>query len=219
MGVLSDLRKRWFVTGLTLAVSLFFTAALLYSTMTYVDVMEARQGVELRGALEGAEELEDGSLLVTFSVEVYNPSDQDLVVHSMSWTVRAENSSGAVAAYLPVTSAYNASSEGTVFGSESARRVVYEAVVSDPAVLGPLRALAEYMSSQGDETTLAALRGFIGYSASQGDEYTLSSLPFVHDYRLVAYTGGFDHDYQYSKELYLNDLVRIERTYMDGEYS
>ncbi len=200
MGVLLDLRKRWFVTGLTLAVSLFFAAALLYSTMTYVDVMEARQGVELRGALEGAEELADGSLLVTFSVEVYNPSDQDLVVHSMSWTVRAENSSGAVAAYLPVTSAYNASSEGTVFGSESARRVVYEAVVSDPAVLGPLRALAEYMSSEGDETTLATLH-------------------YSHDFRLVAYIGGFDHDYQYSKELYLNDLVRIERTYMDGEYS
>lgn len=200
MGVLSDLRGRWFVTGLTLATSLFFTAALLYSTMTYVDVMEARQGVELRGAVEAAEELVDGSLLVTFSVEVYNPSDQYLAVHSMSWTVRAENSTGAVVTYLPVTMAYNASSEGMVFEEESARTVRYEAVISDPDVLGPLRGLA-------------------AYSASLGEDATLATLHYMHDFRLTAYTGGFDHDYQYDREMYLNDLVRIERTYLDGEYS
>ena len=199
MGVLSDLKKRWFVTGLCVASSLFFTGALVFSTLTYVDVMEARQGVELRNAVEAAEELDDGSLLVTLSIEVHNPSGKDLVVHSMSWSVRVDNSTEAATAYLPVTMAYNSSSEELVFPVESDSTVRYEAVVSDPA-------------------RLADLRGFINHSASQGDEYTLSTLPFVHDYRLIAWTGGLDHDYQYYKELYLNDIIRIERTYFGGEY-
>ena len=199
MGVLSELRKRWFVTGMCVASAMFFAGALIFSTLTYVDVMEARQGVELRNAVEVAEELENGSLLVSLSIELYNPSDRDLVVQSLSWSVRVDSSTETSISYLPVTSAYNGTSDGIVFPGESLRSVKYEAIVSDPVIL-------------------TALRGFVNYSWSQGDEYTLSTVPYLHDFRLVAWMDGFDHDYQYYKELYLNDMVRVERRYIEGEY-
>ena len=199
MGVLSELRKRWFVTAMCVASTLFFTGALVFSTLTYVDAIEARQGVELRNAVETAEELENGSLLVSLSIEVYNPSGRDLVVQSLSWSVRVDNSTPTAISYLSVASAYNSTSDGIVFPGESTEPVTYEAIVSDPAIL-------------------AALRGFINRSASLGDEYTLSTVPYLHDFRLIAWMDGFDHDYQYYKELYLNDIVRIERRYIGGEY-
>lgn len=199
MGVISDLKKRWFVTGLTVASSIFFTGALIFSSLTYTDVMEARQGVELRNAVEGAEELENGTLMVSLSIEVYNPSNKDLMVHSLSWAVRVDNSTDDMPSFLFVASAYNSSSEGLVFPGESTSAVSYRAVVPEGS-------------------TLQRLRDFIAYSASNGEDYTLSTMPFVHDFRMVAFTGGFDHDYQYYKELYLNDIVRIERTYYGGEY-
>ncbi|GEM_PF-1325741 len=199
MGVLSELRKRWFVTGMCVASTLFFTGALLFSTLTYVDTMEARQGVELRNAVETAEELDNGSLLVSLSIEVYNPSGRDLVVQSLSWTVRVNNSTESSVSHLMVASAYNSTSDDISFPGESVRPVMYEAIVSDPVIL-------------------AALREFINLSESQGDEYTLSTVPYLHDFRLVAWMDGFDHDYQYYKELYLNDMVRVERRYFEGEY-
>lgn len=199
MGVISDLRKRWFVTSLCVAASLFFVGALVFSTLTYVDVMKARQGVELRNAVETAEELDNGSLLIAFSIEVYNPSGKDLVVQSLSWTVRTDASTELAPSPVTVVTAYNGTSAGIVFPGESVRTVTYEVIVSDPA-------------------KLAALNGFINYSASLGEDYTLSTVPYVHDFRLVAWTGGFDHDYQYYKEFYLNDVVRIERNYVGGEY-
>ncbi len=199
MGVVSDLRKRWFVSALTVGAALFFTGALVYSTLTYADVMEARQGVELRGVVEGAEELDNGSLMVSLSIDVYNPSDKVLAVHSLSWAVRVDNTTNDVPSFLFVASAYNSSSEGLVFPAESTTTVSYSAVVPAGA-------------------TLQRLLDFIAYSAGQGEDYTLSTMPFVHDFRMTAYTGGFDHDYQYYRELYLNDLVRIERTYYGGEY-
>jgi hypothetical protein len=199
MGVLSDLKKRWFVTVLIVAANLFFAGALVFSTLTYADVMEARQGVELRNAVEAAAELENGSLLVSFSIDVYNPSGKDLLVHSLSWAVRVYNSTAAVPSYLFVTSAYNSSGEGLVFPGESTTRLSYSSIVPSG-------------------TTLQRLVDFVAYSSSQGQDYTLSTMPFVHDFRMVAFTGGFDHDYQYYRELYLNDIVRVERTYYGGEY-
>ena len=199
MGVTEDLRKRWFVTALLVASSLFFTGALVFSTLTYVDVMQAREGVELRDAVETAEELEDGTLRVTFSIEVHNPSDMELVVQSLSWTVRVDNSTTTSQTLLPVADAYNGTSDGIVFPGESVRTVTFEAVVTD-------------------EARLAALRGYAAFASSDGEEVTLSTIEYVHDFRLVAWTGGLDHDYQYYKEMYLNDIVRIERSYYGGEY-
>lgn len=199
MGVLSDLKERWFVTGLTVAANLFFAGALIFSTLTYADVMEARQGVELRNAVEAAVELENGSLLVSFSIDVYNPSGKDLLVHSLSWAVRVYNSTGELPSYLFVTSAYNSSGEGLVFPGESTTSLSYSSIVPTG-------------------TTLQRLIDFVAYSASRGEDYTLSTMPFVHDFRMIAFAEGFDHDYQYYRELYLNDVVRVERTYYGGEY-
>jgi hypothetical protein len=113
--------------------------------------------------------------------------------------VRVDNSTTDVPSFIFVAQAYNSSSEGIVFPGESTTTVSYMAVVPEGA-------------------TLQRLLDFIAYSAAQGEDYTLSTMPFVHDFRMTAFTGGLDHDYQYYKELYLNDIVRVERTYYGGEY-
>jgi len=46
----------------------------------------------------------------------------------------------------------------------------------------------------------------------------METLPYLHDFRITGWIDDFDHDYQYQKELYLNDMVKIERTYHAGVY-
>ncbi len=198
MGVIGDLRKRWFVTAMCSAGGLFFLVALIVSSLAYVNVMEARQGVELRGAVESAELLSNGSLKVGLSIEIVNPSSYPLMMSSVSWSVRIDNTTESPT-FIPVTTAYTGANAGIMVESEGAAVLVYEGVVSDPG-------------------RIAAIRGFLNYSLAEGEEYTIETIPYLHDFRVVAYIGDLDHDYQYSRELYLNDMVRIERSYYGGEY-
>jgi hypothetical protein len=198
MSVMKDLRNRWFVTMLSAAAGLFFAGALALSTLTYVSVMEAREGVELRNAVESAELLSNGSLKVSLSIELVNPSPHCLRINSISWSVRIDNTTAAPL-FIPVTTAYTGASAGIVVDANDGMTLGFEGFVSDPE-------------------RLAAIRGFANYSAGSDDDYTIEILPYLHDFRVVAWIDNFDHDYQYYRELYLNDMVRIERSYYGGEY-
>lgn len=198
MGVLGEFRKRWFVTMLCVAGSLFFVSALVVSSLAYVNVMEARQGVELTGAVESAELLSNGSLKVGLSIELVNPSVYVLRVNSVSWSVRIDNSTASTL-FIPVTTAYTGASAGIVVDGGGSFTFTYEGVVSDPG-------------------RLAAIRGFLNHSSAEGEDYTMETLPYLHDFRVVAWVDDFDHDYQYYREFYLNDMVKIERSYYGGEY-
>ena len=91
MGVKDDLRQRWFVATLSVAASVFFSAALISSAATYVSVMDARQEVELRDAVETVELLPNGSLAMSLTIVFDNPSRQELVISSISWNVKVYN--------------------------------------------------------------------------------------------------------------------------------
>jgi hypothetical protein len=198
MAVLKELRKRWFVSVLSVAVGLFFAGALAISTLTYVNVMEARDGVALEDAVESVELLSNGSLRVGLTIKLSNPSDFCLRVNSISWAVRIDNSTTGLV-FIPVTSVYTSAAADIVVDEGTERVFEYESLISDPA-------------------KLAAIRGFVNYSAAQGEDYTVETLPYLHDFRLVAWVDDFDHDYQFYRQFYLNDMVRIERNYYEGEY-
>jgi len=195
-----ELRKRWFVTGLCVLAAVIFFGALVFSSMNYVRVIDARENIVLAGAVESAEELTNGSLRVGIVIELRNPSKIDLSISTVRWHVKLDISDMGGDAFLPIATVYKSSVEPIYLSAGSTMEYEYEAVVSDASVLGQIQ---EY----------------IDYSAAGGDEYTLETAPYIHDFRVTAWLGDFSHDYQYSGEVYLNDMIRIELSYSDGEYA
>lgn len=198
MGVMNDLRRKWFVASISIAAALFFTGALVYSSLTYVSVMDARQTITLANASESAELLLNGSLAISLTIDLDNPSRQVLHIASISWTVKVLNSTLPLE-YIPVASVYTVPTEYAEVGGSQVKNFEYEQCISDPEIL-------------------SRLRGFINHSASKGIDYTLDSILYIHDFRIVAWLGDYEHDYDYLRELYLNDMVKIERTYNGGVY-
>jgi hypothetical protein len=194
-----ELRKRWFVASLSVAAAFFFAIALVFSAANYVSVMDAKQRVELTDAVEGVEVLENGSLKISLSVTLVNPSRQYITISSISWNVKVVNGSDTGVSYIPVLSQYGVSPEYSEVESRSEMEFVYAEVVSDPE-------------------KIARLQGFVDYSSSQGVDLTLETAPYLHDFRVVGWLGDYPHDYQYSREFYLNDMVRIDERYLGGEY-
>lgn len=199
MSIRSDLRERWFVSGLSIAAAVFFTGALIASTMTYVGVMDAKQRVELTGAIEGAEFLENGSLRISLSITLANPSNQYITMSSVSWNVKVVNGSGQDISYIPLFNRYGVDPEYSELGPQAEMEFEMATLVSDPEKIEDLQGFADYWSSQGVTTTLET----IGY---------------YHDFRVVGWLGDYQHDYQYYKTTYLNDMVRIDERYVGGEY-
>ena len=200
MDLKDDFRRSWLAATLSIAAALFFTAALLYSSLTYVSIMDARKNIVLADAAEEATILPNGSLSVSISIELRNPSWQELHISSVSWAVKVANVTDSGIWWIPVASSHNVPTEHhALVGSHESRLYVYQKVVSDPGVL-------------------SALRGYINYSASDGTGHTIETIPYSHDFRIVAWLGDYKHDYLYYKELYLNDLVKIERRYYAGVY-
>ncbi|UCE45795.1 MAG: hypothetical protein JSU93_02685 [Methanobacteriota archaeon] len=200
MSIMDDLRSRWFAATLSIAAALFFTGALVFSAMTYVSVMDARQNIRLASAIETAEELQNGSLLISLTIELENPSRQVLHITSLSWSVRIYNWSHPDGALIPVAFVYTVPTEFADVGKGEVKVYDYEQLVSDPEVL-------------------SNIRGFINHSASEDVDYMLETVPYTHDFRVAAWLGDYEHDYDYSKELYLNDMVKIERRYFGGSYT
>ena len=198
VGVMEELRKRWFVSMLSVAAAIFFTVALIVSAYTYVNVMDANASVVLMNAIEGAEMLDNGSLLVTIQIQLDNPSDLELSISTVSWTVTIWNHTDGVN-IIPVASAYNGTGDGLTVKKKSVETFTYQAIVSDL-------------------TRLANIDGFINYSMAQGQDYTLETVPYMHDFRVTGWIADFPHDYQTYRETYLNDMIRIDLSYRGGEY-
>ncbi|UCE81065.1 MAG: hypothetical protein JSV94_01125 [Methanobacteriota archaeon] len=196
---MKDFRRRWFVAALSIVAALFFTGSLIFSSLTYVSVLSARQNVTLANAAEHAEMLSNGSLSISLAIDLDNPSREVLNIVSISWSVKVLNSTLPLE-YIPVISVYTVPTEYAEVGRHQVKSFEYEQCISDPQAL-------------------SRLLGFINHSTSEGTDYTLESIPYIHDFRVVAWLGDYEHDYDYSKELYLNDMVKIERRYHGGEYN
>lgn len=200
MGVLADFRRHWFVTALCVLTVLVFLVALILSSVNYIRVIDAREIIVLADAQESAEELTNGSLLIGLTIELRNPSAFDLDVNLVSWSVALDISDLGGSASLPLANQYKSATETLWVGAGETEIFEYEAFVSDPS-------------------QLSQIMEFIDYWAGQGEEYTIETAPYSHDFRLTAWIGDFRHDYQYSGELYLNDMVKLERSYSEGVYS
>ena len=199
MTLRDDLRTRWFVSSLYVAAAVFFAAALVFSTATYVSVMDAKQRVELTGAVEGVEVLQNGSLQISLSLTLVNPSRQYITVSSISWTVKVVNWTTDDVSYITLLSQYGVSPEFSEVGPRAELDFEFSAVVSDP-------------------DKIARLQGFIDYVSSQGVNLTLETAPYLHDFRVLGWLGDYQHDYQYYREAYRNDLVRVDERYLGGWY-
>jgi hypothetical protein len=199
LGVKDDFSRRWFVSTLSIATAIFFSAALVTSAMTYVSVMDARQEVRLRDAIETTEMLTNGSLAISLTIVLDNPSRQELRMSSISWNVKIFNTSGTSLTYIPLVNVFGVPEGYSVLQSHDTMTLEFEAFVSDVA-------------------KLSSLNGYINHSGLQPLNYTQQAIPYVHDFRIVAWIDDFDHDYQYSEEDYLNQLVKIERRYLGGDY-
>jgi len=200
LNVINDLRRKWFVAALSIAAAVFFTGALVFSALTYVSVMDARQTVTLANASETAKLLPNGSIALSLTIDLDNPSRQVLHITSAFWTVRVHNITSSGTTLIPVVSVPTVPIEYTEVGGHEVKTFEYERTIDDPELLSDLR-------------------GFINYSASVGVDYTLDSIEYLHDFRVVAWLGDYEHDYDYSREMYLNDMVKIERRYNGGEYN
>jgi hypothetical protein len=199
MTIRDELRARWFVAGLSIAAAVFFAIALMFSAATYVSVMDAKQRVELRDAIEDVEILQKGSLEISLSITLVNPSRQYITMSSISWNVKVENGTGSDISYIPLLSQYGVRPEYSELGPHAEMKLVFSEAVSDPE-------------------KIARLQGFIDHWSSQGMALTLETIPYLHDFRVVGWLGDYQHDYQYYKEAYLNDMVRIDERYLGGEY-
>lgn len=200
MTVTAEFRKHWFVTMLCTLGALIFVVSLLLSALNYVKVIDAREKIVLANAVELADQESNGSLVLGISIELRNPSKYDLILSSVSWSVTLDISDLGGDPYLPLASVYIGANESLIVKAGKTTVYKYEVTVSD-------------------DLRLSKLREFINYSAQLGHVYTFENAPYVHDFRLMGWIDNFRHDYQYEGEAYLNDMVRIERTYTAGEYA
>lgn len=200
MGTMTDFRRKWFVSSLSGASAIFFTFALAASALNYVNVMDARESVGLGNAIESAELLPNGTLAIKLTVVLDNPSSESLSIFSLNWVVRVQNETGAETTYIPVVNRVGVPPEYQNVPSNAEVTLELEAFVSSPS-------------------TLSSLVGYINHSTILGGEGTVADLPYAHDLRLIAWIGDYDHDYAYSKEAYLNDMVRLQLRYLTEEYS
>ena len=199
MGILEDMRKQWFAAALSIVAALFFVGALALSALTYVSVMDAKQNIRLASAVESAELLSNGSLLISLSIDLENPTGEVLHIMSLSWNVKIWNTTQPDGTVIPVAFVYTVPIDYAEVGKHEVEIYQFEKFVSDPE-------------------TLSSIHGFINHSASHDLDYTIESAPYLHDFRVTGWLGDYEHDYDYSGELYLNDMVRIEKRYYGGWY-
>ena len=199
MTMREELRERWFASFLSIAAGLILTSALVFSASTYVSVMDARQGTTLKDATESAETLPNGTLRISLSISMENPSRLDINVQSISWSVRVDNSTSTETTYIPLFTVYGVPEMYSVIGA-------HETITF------------EFSRTVNDQQTLERLEGFVGYWEDQGEDYSLESIRYLHDFRVVGWIEDFDHDYTYWGESYLNDMVKIDEKYIGGVY-
>ena len=188
----AGIKKHWVFVTLYVVLSLFFLGAAVGSALTYSSVVKVQEQVVLGSTTHSEEVLQNGTLFISFSIDVVNPSRFDIQVNSVSWYVKVYNGTEPHRYAMQLAEDYIGSTEGKEIASKSTGTLYFTAYVTDPVIL-------------------SALNGFINYSASGGTVYTLAALPFVHEFDMIGYLAGFEHNYL--RERYLNDLVRIELRY------
>lgn len=192
------LREHWFSVTLYVAFSVFFLVSGIVSAMTYSAIVRAHDQIQLVDPSYDAALLDNGSVEISFAITLSNPSRYELRLHTATWTVFVDNSTGTDGGRFTLTVEYTGPTAGVMVEGKSEHIFEHTAVVSDPALL-------------------ADLRGFINYSASTGSSYTLETIPYAHEFEIIAWIGGFAHDYV--RESYLNDLVRLDRHFISEEDS
>lgn len=192
MSLWKSIRRHWFSTALYVAFSAFFLVASVVSVSTYVSVVDAHERIVLADPTHGASVQPNGTLLVSFSVDIVNPSRYDLSLYSVNWEVDVVNGTSGPGWIIPVAGEYWGLFASPVVPARSYLTLSYAEYVSDPS-------------------TLSRLRGFVNYSSSIGLSMTLETIPYHH--RLVANGWLEDFNHDYLREFYLNDLVRVVLDY------
>ncbi|MBN1678578.1 MAG: hypothetical protein JW880_08575 [Candidatus Thermoplasmatota archaeon] len=198
MRLWKSVRRHWFSVMLYTAFSVFFLAASLLSAATYVHVVDAHERIHLEEASHSASILPNGTLLITFSIEIANPTRYDVSLYTVSWEAVVFNGTSGPTWIIPVASEYRGSSESPLVPAGSDMAFSYSSHVTDPL-------------------TLHRLKGYINYTVSQGGSVTLETLPYVHGFTAYGWLGDFEHEYL--REFYLNDLARITLDYDSRWYA
>lgn len=196
MTLLRWMRGHWFATALYVTFSLFFLVACLVSTHTYISVVNAQEDIRLADPVTGASLLSNGTLLVSFSVDILNPSKYEINLYSVNWEVTVANGTSGPGWLIPVTSRYLGSGASPVLPAKTPSTISFSAYVADPVIL-------------------SKLRGYANYSSGEGHTLTLETLPYDHKFTATGWLGTFEHEYL--REFYLNDLVRASLEYRTEE--
>jgi hypothetical protein len=189
MRLREELRENWFVTVLSVAMASFFLVAAIVSAATYASVARAHRDIVLGESTVGATLLENGSLLVTYTVTLDNPTRYTLHIYSVSWSVYVVNGTEGAGRLIVLGTSYTGPGRMLTVDGRSIETYALELYVSAP-------------------DKLDALDGLVAHAHAQGVEYTLETIPFAHEFEVVAWLGEFAHDYD--RELYLNDLVQLD---------
>lgn len=192
MALLKSIRQHWFSVTLYVLLSVFFLVASVLSASTYVSVVSALDKIDLGEASYSASELDNGTLVISFSIDLENPSRYDIDMYTINWEVTLPNGTSGPGWLISVTSVYMGPGQASVVPSGETVTFDYVSFVSDPG-------------------TLSKLDGFVNYSNGLGEDYTLETLPYVHEFDAIGWLGDFSHDYL--REFYLNDMVKVSLSY------
>lgn len=199
MSTMTEFKEHWFVTLLCVIAALIFLVSLVLSGVNYIRVIDARENVVLAGAEESADLMPTGTLYIGFRAELRNPSSFDLVISSVSWSAKVDISILGGPLFLPLATVYNGSAGQLVVKAGTTTVFEYYEAVSDP-------------------TLLSQIQSYINASKAEGDAYTIETVPYIHDFRVTAWIEDLRHDYEYSGESYLNEIVRLDLRYYGGDY-
>ena len=189
------MRRRTVSITLYAVFSAIFIVSSVIATSTYSDVVRAQRDVKLTGADMSAQVLADGSLQITFSISVHNPSAYTLQIQSVSWFVFLSNGTAGPNQLTTLSSYYIGPTQGYTVSKKSDRQFTFLGTVSDHA-------------------TISKIKAFVNYSTSQGHAYTIESVPYDHDFSITVTIGEYKHDYM--DEIYLDNLVTISLSYSSG---
>ncbi|HEX9907096.1 MAG TPA: hypothetical protein VGB78_01335 [Thermoplasmata archaeon] len=194
MGLGKDIRDNWLSLAFFAAVSLTFLAFSVVSAYTYSNVVQAQTTIVLENPAQTATLLENGTLEVSFSMDLNNPSDYVLYATTVSWYAELDTYNGQLRTVI-VGEDYSASGRETRIEADSVTALEF----------------IDYLSPVEDPEKYTQLTNFINYTAGQGEDYTLETLPYRHELTVVLRIDDFRNDFL--RDFYLNQLVTVELYY------
>jgi len=195
MSLVRSVKRHWFSVMLYSIFAVFFLVASLISAATYVSVVDAQERIELVRPSHSASLLSNGTLFVSFSIDIVNPTRHDVSLYMMNWEVEVVNGTSGPGWLIPVTGEYKGPGTSPLVPARSEMTFDYESYVSDPV-------------------TLSKLNGYVNYTNGLGGSIDLETVPYTYTLTCLGWLGDFEHEYL--REFYLNDLVRINLMYSSG---